>query len=63
MFNSTNLEVAIGIALIYLLLSLFCTTIDEGIAGVLGSRAKNLEKGEFLWRTSRLRTRLLSPLT
>jgi hypothetical protein len=45
MFNSTTLEVAIGMALIYLLLSLFCTAINEGIAGILGSRAKNLENG------------------
>jgi hypothetical protein len=45
MFNSTSLEVAIGMALIYLLLSLFCTAINEAIAGLLGSRAKNLEKG------------------
>lgn len=45
MFNSTTLEVAVGMALIYLLLSLFCTAINEAIAGILGSRAKNLEKG------------------
>jgi hypothetical protein len=45
MFNSTTLEVAIGMALIYLLLSLFCTAINEAIAGILSSRAKNLEKG------------------
>jgi hypothetical protein len=45
MFNSTTLEVAIGMAFVYLLLSLFCTAINEGIAGLLGSRAKNLEKG------------------
>ena len=45
MFNSTTLEVAIGMAFIYLLLSLFCTAFNEAIAGVLGSRAKNLEKG------------------
>jgi hypothetical protein len=45
MLNSTTLEVAIGMALVYLLLSLFCTAINEVIAGVLGSRAKNLEKG------------------
>lgn len=45
MFNSTTLEVAIGLALIYLLLSLFCTAINEAIAGFLGSRARNLEKG------------------
>ncbi|MEO6924895.1 MAG: hypothetical protein ABI142_13800, partial [Bryocella sp.] len=45
MLNSTTLEVAIGMAFIYLLLSLFCTAINETIAGVLGSRAKNLERG------------------
>ena len=45
MLNSTTLEVAIGMAFIYLLLSLFCTAINEAIAGILGSRATNLEKG------------------
>jgi hypothetical protein len=45
MLNSTTLEVAIGMALVYLLLSFFCTAINEGIAGMLGSRGKNLEKG------------------
>jgi hypothetical protein len=45
MLNSTTLEVAIGMALIYLLLSLCCTAINEGVAGILGSRAKNLENG------------------
>ena len=45
MLNSTTLEVAVGMALVYLLLSLFCTAINEGIAGILNSRAKNLEKG------------------
>jgi hypothetical protein len=45
MLNSTTLEVAIGMAFIYLLLSLFCTAINEGIAGILSSRARNLERG------------------
>ena len=45
MLNSTILEVAIGMAFVYLLLSLFCTAIREAIAGLLKSRAKNLEKG------------------
>jgi len=45
MLNSTALEVAIGLALVFLLLSLFCTTINESIAAVLGWRAKTLEKG------------------
>jgi len=45
MLNSTTLEVAIGMAFVYLILSLFCTAINEAIAGILGSRAKNLERG------------------
>ena len=45
MLNSTTLEVAIGMAFVYLLLSLFCTAFNEAIAGILGSRAKNLENG------------------
>lgn len=45
MLNSTTLEVAIGMAFVYLILSLFCTAINEAIAGILGSRAKNLENG------------------
>jgi stage V sporulation protein SpoVS len=45
MFNSTTLEVAIGMAFIYLLLSLFCTAFNEAIAAIFGSRARNLEKG------------------
>jgi len=44
-FNSTTLEVAIGMALIFLLVSLFCTAINEAIAGFFNTRAKNLEKG------------------
>ena len=45
MLNSTTLEVAIGMALVYLLLSLLCTAINEAVAAVLGSRARNLEVG------------------
>jgi hypothetical protein len=45
MLNSTTLEVAIGMALVYLVLSLFCTAINEAVAGILGLRGKNLEKG------------------
>lgn len=45
MLDSTTLEVAIGMAFVYLLLSLFCTAIREVIAGICGSRAKNLEIG------------------
>jgi len=57
MLNSTTLEVAIGMALIYLLLSLFCTAINEAIAGILGSRAKNLEKGIKSLFTDGLKTK------
>jgi hypothetical protein len=57
MLNSTTLEVAIGMALIYLLLSLFCTAINEAIAGILGSRAKNLEKGINSLFTDGLKTK------
>lgn len=37
-------EVAIGLAFLYLLLSLLCTTINEIIATVMDVRAKHLEK-------------------
>jgi hypothetical protein len=39
------LDLLIGLAFIYLLLSLLCSAIQETIAGVLKLRAKNLEKG------------------
>lgn len=45
MFNSTTLEVAIGMVLIYMIVSLFCTAVNEAIAGMLNTRARNLEKG------------------
>jgi hypothetical protein len=45
MFNSTVLDVAIGLAFVYLLLGLMCTTVNEWIAGMLKRRAKNLEEG------------------
>lgn len=43
--SSGLLEVAIGLAFVYLLLSLFCSIVNEWIAGIMGSRAYNLEKG------------------
>jgi hypothetical protein len=45
MFNSTVLDVAIGLAFTYLLLGLMCTSVNEWIAGALKLRAKNLEEG------------------
>ena len=45
MFGNEIIEVGIGLAFVYLLLSLICTVMNEWIAGVLGSRARNLEAG------------------
>ena len=45
MFGSTILDVAIAIVFIYLLVSLVISAINEFIASLLKSRAKNLSKG------------------
>jgi len=45
MFGSNALEVATGIIFIYLLLSLICTVINEGIASSINQRGKNLLEG------------------
>jgi hypothetical protein len=45
LFNSTVLDVAVGLMFVYLLLALLCTTVNEWIAGLLGTRSKLLEKG------------------
>jgi hypothetical protein len=45
MFNSTVLDVAIGMVFVYLLLSLLCTAVLEVIATIFKLRAKNLEAG------------------
>ena len=45
MFGSTALEVAIGLILIYLVLSLICTVINEWISGILNMRATMLKRG------------------
>ena len=45
MFGSTMLEVAIGLALVYLLLSLICTALKETLEARLKIRASQLEKG------------------
>ena len=45
LLGSTVLEVAIGVAFIYLLLAIFCTTANEWIAAVLKSRGKLLQQG------------------
>jgi hypothetical protein len=45
LFNSTVLDWAIGIVFVYLLLAIICTTINEWIAGLAGTRAATLKKG------------------
>jgi hypothetical protein len=43
--SSGVVEVAVCLAFVYLLLSLLCSVVNEWIAGILGSRAQNLENG------------------
>jgi hypothetical protein len=45
MFGSNILEVAIGIIFVYLLLSLICTALNEGIASLIDKRGRNLMGG------------------
>ncbi len=45
MFGSSILEVAIGVIFVYLLLSLICTAINEGIASFINKRGQNLFEG------------------
>ena len=45
LFGSTVLEVAIGMAFLYLLLATFCTTANEWIAAVFKTRGKLLASG------------------
>ncbi len=42
MFESQILDVAIGLAFVYIILSLICTTIDEWIASMFSLRARTL---------------------
>ena len=45
LLGSAVLEVAVGMALIYLLLAVFCTTANEWIAALLDTRAGMLRQG------------------
>jgi len=45
MLGSTVLDVGIGLVLIYFLLSLICSTINEGISNLFGLRASSLKEG------------------
>jgi hypothetical protein len=41
------LDIAIGLAFVYVLFSVFCSAVQEAIAGLLGSRAKTLEEALY----------------
>jgi hypothetical protein len=45
MFGSVVLEVGLGLAIVYVLLSVFCSALKESIAGYLGMRAATLQEG------------------
>ena len=45
MFGSFALEIAISLALLYMLLGLMCSVLNEWMAGILNMRAKNLWDG------------------
>lgn len=47
MFNSQIMDVAIGLVFIYFLLSLICSVIIEGLAGVIKKRPRMLYNGIF----------------
>ena len=43
--GNVALDVLIGLSFVYLLFSLFCSALQEAIAGIFDMRAKNLEEG------------------
>src|ERR1017187_5272012 len=45
MFNSTVLDVGIGLVLVYLILGLVCTTVNEWIAQMFKMRPQTLKDG------------------
>ncbi|HEU5453041.1 MAG TPA: hypothetical protein VFU76_13695 [Terriglobales bacterium] len=44
MFGSAVLEIAIGLALVYLVLALICSTVTESLAGMFSLRSRTLQK-------------------
>lgn len=56
MFGLEILDVAVGLVLTYLLMSLILTSVQEGIEGILKTRAADLERaiGELLQRDDKL---------
>lgn len=47
MFGSKVLEIGIGLAFVYLLLSLICSTLTELVARFLAMRSRNLQEGIY----------------
>jgi hypothetical protein len=47
MFDSQVLDVAIGLIFVYLFLSIICSVLNEGIAGIFKIRAKQLYNGLY----------------
>ena len=45
MFGSDILEVAVGLALLFLIVSLICTAAREGLEAIMRTRAMDLERG------------------
>ena len=45
MFGSEILEVAVGLALLFLIVSLICTAAREGLEAIMRTRAMDLERG------------------
>jgi hypothetical protein len=44
LFGSAMLDVVLGLVFVYLLLAIICTTVNEWIAGVMGTRSNTLRK-------------------
>jgi len=60
MFDHIIVEVALGLAAVYLVFSLLCSTLVEFIAGLLSLRGKQLERGiRYLVEDQRLSDNLL----
>jgi hypothetical protein len=61
MFDHIIVEVALGLAAVYLVFSLLCSTLVEFIAGLLSLRGKQLERGiRYLVEDERMSDNLLS---
>lgn len=45
MFSFDTIDVAIGLALLFLMMSLLCTSLREAVEGVMKTRASDLERG------------------